>query len=295
MLWGRIGRGAWGPAVEACPEGQAILLFLSWTRIEPQRGAFAQAELDRAAAALSLARKRGIEPVICLHAKTMPDWQLARGGWLDPDVGAMWGCYVDRVLRDLGERVGVWLVFDGMIEEAAWYGPDQRVATRAMLDAHAAAWLLIHRGPGFGGRPPRVGGLEEEGEWLLSGGARRRLQGMQRRQWTADRLAGMMATGKLAWPVSPVGELPNGSPCLDLWGLRWRGRYLLPDGPHHAEDEVACGKALLRAWEHRRPLLLQGVSESELHRALQAGVRVDFFFPGAAVVDSSHPGAAESW
>jgi hypothetical protein len=289
MLWGRIGRGAWGPAVEACPEGSALLLFLSWTRIEPRRGDFSAPELAEAAAALSLARKRGIEPVICLHAKTMPDWQIARGGWMDPDVGAMWGCYVDRVLRELGEKVGVWLVFDGMIEEAAWYGPDQRVVIRAMLDAHAAAYLLIHRSPGYGGRPPRVGGVEDEGEWLLQGGPRRRLQGLQRRQWTADGLARILSSGRLSMPVSPVGELPNGSPCLDLWAFRWQGRYVLPDGPHHAKDEVACRKAVLRAWEHRRPLLLMGVSESELHHAIQAGVRVDFFFPDMGVSYDGRP------
>lgn len=272
---GEVGQGDWGMAVSKAKTGQALLLTTSWAALEPERGRFDDAVLEGWGKAIRDARKKGVEPIVCLHDGALPDWQMARGGWLDPDVTATWGCFVDHLARGIAESVGTWIVFRSILEEAAWYLEDAPAAARVMLDAHAGAYLMLHRGPGFGGRPSRVGAMEIFADWQAPKGLRRQLDVLKRRQFGPEVLLHVLSTGKLEMPFAWVGELPNGTPALDLVGVDWRGAWVVPDGPRLRPAQGHLAHCLRKLWGLRQPLLLIGCDEDEVQHVISEGVRVD--------------------
>lgn len=270
--------GDWEAAVDAASPASWVLLSASWARVEPARGTYDRAELQRYRQAVQRARKKGVEPVVCLHNGALPDWQIARGGWLDNDSPAMWGCYVDTVARELGEMLSWWMVFWSPLTEAAWYGEPRathRVA-RTLLDAHAGAYLTLHRGPGFGGRPAQVGLIEGWGTWKPANNLnpRHHADVSMRERLGPDALLKVLATGRLAPPFSVFGELPNGTPALDVLGVQWLGTVPLPAGTPEPGDPDGCARTLQRVWSHGRPILALDAPESAVQAADSAGVRV---------------------
>lgn len=184
--------------------GRGLSTEVSWACVEPARGTYDDAELQRLRAHIAAPDS---ERRIVLHSGALPDWVIARDGWLAEDVLASWGTFVDRVIRSLGHEVAVWVTFDSPLTEAAWYGRDQRRVARVLLDAHAMAYLAIHHGPGSGGRSTRVG-------------IRERSDGSRRFRWTAKALVATLQTGRIRMPFGLVGELPNGTPALDF--VEWK-------------------------------------------------------------------------
>lgn len=215
MRAGTVWRGGWDQGAAQAGPG-TLVLFASWARGEPVRGGYAEDELTSWRRAVVGAKKRGADVWVVAHAGTLPDWQIAREGWLDPDALANWGCWIDRLGRALAEAVGGWIALWDPVGEAAWYDGDARRAGRVLLDAQAAAWLQLHRGTGAAARevaaavtltPP----VSPEGAgW-----------GVRRRVLTAAHLAATegwvraAATGKLGPPFAITGELPNGTSALD--------------------------------------------------------------------------------
>jgi hypothetical protein len=242
-----------GPIL-ALPEEQAVVLSLSWAGIEPERGLFNPNLLQELDQSLTLARRRKIEPILCLHSGGLPDWQLAKGGWLDPDVGAAWGCFVDKVARELAEKISYWIVFRSILKESAWYRGEERKAALAMIHAHASAYLTLHRGPGFGGRATRVGCLEP-----VEDGNRIRERFMH---WSSLACIDSLATGRLKLPFSPIGELSNGTPALDFIGV-----------------ESSSISALIEASRWRLPLFSVGLplklATEAASAVLSAGARLE--------------------
>lgn len=163
-------------------------MYVHWAQVEPVRG-----EYDAAA----LAAVRGADRIV-LHAGALPDWVIAGGGWLGPDVLAGWGTYVDRVARAAAGSVEEWVTFWSPVEEAGYYGRERRKALRVLADAHAAAYLHLRHGQGNAGRVARVGIAELE-------------SGLMARAFVRS-----LRTGRLFPPLAPFGELPNGTPALDF-------------------------------------------------------------------------------
>ena len=258
-----------------------VLLPASWALVEPERGRYDDAELDRCRKAVSSARKAGLEPMIVAHQGALPDWQLAREGWMDPDAGAGWGCYVDRLARAFGELVRYWISMWEPLEEAAAYDAERAVVGRALLDHAATAYLHLKRAPGTAGRPPWVGVVERCADWQEPRRAgplpsvRGRLDAATRSRLGPEALFRVLATGRLAPPFAPVGELPNGTPALDFAGVSWAGgRSVTDDTPTGDAAPEALPQLLLRLGEHARPLLLVGAPAGAGARAWEAGVRV---------------------
>jgi hypothetical protein len=229
----------------------------SWARIEPVRGAYDEGELDRLQHRVRQVRAEGSEPVVVLHAGSLPDWVIARHGWLDPDIGADWGCYVDRVAQRLAAHVHWWAPIRGPLEEAGWYDDHARLALRALLDAHAAAFLHLKRTQGFGGRPPDVGTMASWATWV-GDGLRGRAEAQLRRRLGPDAWVSVLATGRLAPPFSLVGELPNGTPALDWIGVEWEGEVSLPAGEVRGADPDGLVACIGRLAAHGKPLLVPG-------------------------------------
>lgn len=249
---GRRTYGAW--SATGANSGWNVL-NAAWARVEPDRGRYDAAELERARGVLRDVRKRGGEPVVVVHAGALPDWQIARGGWADPDVLALWGCFVDRLGSALADLVHVWIALEAPLAEAAAYDRDARRVARVLLDAQAAAYLHLKRGPGFGGQPALVGVLERFGPETLAA------------RWRAvrgadpDVLVRILATGRLTMPFAPFGELPNGTPAVDFVGVAWAGG----DGLEARLDAL---------WAHRLPLATFGGDPAEIDAAEGRGVRI---------------------
>ena len=148
---------------------------------------------------------------VVVHSGALPDWQIARGGWADPDVLANWGCWIDRLGRALLEAVDGWFALWDPLGEAACYDRDARRIGRVLLDAQAVARLELHRGSGAGPLP--VGAV-------LKGPA-----GLRER-WAARTWVESAASGKLRPPWALAGELSNGTGALDVLGLVGGGAEL---------------------------------------------------------------------
>lgn len=270
---GVIGTGSWAEAVAKAGPGW-LVLRASWAEIEAVRGEYDSAVVERGRAALLAARKRGIEPVISVHSGALPDWQLAREGWLDPDVGAAWGCYVDRLAHAYGELVRFWIAFEEPLYEAAWYDEQRGMVARGLLDAIAVAYLHLKRAPGTAGRPPWVGVVERFASWR-EGRLRGRVDAALRGRLGPESLVRVLATGRLSPPFGAVGELPNGTHALDWVGLRWEGVRRVTDGERTGEvDEEALDATLERIWLHARPVALFDAPPGAAERAWARGVRV---------------------
>lgn len=211
-MGGLVWRGDWAEGAARAEPGHPLFLTASWARGEPERGRYADAELAAWRKAAVSARKRGVPVWVVVHAGALPDWQIAREGWLDPDALANWGCWVDRLGRALLEAVDGWVALWDPIGEASWYDGEARRVGRVLLDAQAAAFLQLHRGAGAGGTP--VGAafpLDPPGATGLRGRALARAH-----RWATEAWVRSAATGRLEPPFALTGELPNGTGALDV-------------------------------------------------------------------------------
>lgn len=80
---------------------------IEWARIEPEPGAFSQAELDHYKRVLSSCRAHGLLPILSYNHFTVPRWFAMRGGWEVPDSADLFARYCDRATRALGDQIGM--------------------------------------------------------------------------------------------------------------------------------------------------------------------------------------------
>lgn len=250
---GTVWTGEWAEGVERTAPGGWLLLFASWARVEPERGSYDDGEVAAGRKALQAARRKGVEPVVVLHAGALPDWQIARDGWLDPDALSAWGCYADHAAHHLGEQLRWWVGLWEPLREASFYDGDGRRVARLLLDAQSTARLHLRKQPGPGGRIPAVGVVER---W---GATRRRVTLPGLDADPADALVEVLSTGKLKPPFSPVGELNNASPAADWYGIR-------------ADGDVET--LLVRTWAWGRQLVVVDGDAVAAERARARGARV---------------------
>lgn len=252
IVSGTVWSGEWAEGVERTESGW-LVLHASWARVEPERGRYDDAEVAAGRKALAAGRRKGLELVVVLHSGALPDWQIARDGWLDPDALSAWGCYADHAAHHLGEQLRWWVGLWEPLREAAFYDGASRRVARLLLDAQSAARMHLRKQPGPGGRIPSVGVVER---W---GATRRRVSLPGLDADPADALVEVLSTGRLKPPFSPVGELPDASPAADWYGVRTSG---------DAED------LLVRTWSWGRPLLLVNGDPAAGERARARGARV---------------------
>jgi beta-glucosidase len=151
---------------------QTYRMSIEWARVEPERGRWDDAALERYREELGLLREKGIVPLVTLHHFTDPTWVEDAGGWQNREILDAFAAYVDVVVDRLGDLVTDWLTvneptvyaFHGYLDRS--WPPAQRkrhlrgyrLATRNMLRAHIRAHKRIHelyRGKGW--QDPRVG------------------------------------------------------------------------------------------------------------------------------------------
>ncbi len=205
-----VGGPSWEDAVERAEPGAWLLIAARWSAVEPEKGCYDEAMLARARRALVAARKRGVDVILVAHSGALPDWQIERGGWMDPDALAGFGCYVDAIAHSWGELARHWIGLWEPLREASVYGDDQRRVARTLLDAQASAWLHLRKAAGPGGGGTLVGVAERFDQPQRT---RDRLIG---RSSDAHALIAVLSSGRLAPPFGAIGELPNGTPATDF-------------------------------------------------------------------------------
>jgi beta-glucosidase len=155
---------------------------IEWARIEPEPGAFSNAELDHYKRVLASCRAHGLLPILSYNHFTFPRWFAERGGWEVPDSADLFARFCDRATRALGDQIGMAAPFNEaniqlLIKMLRITATPDYIAKRAtmiaaaaratnspkfssllfadpdrvnghLLDAHAKAYQAIKAGPG---------------------------------------------------------------------------------------------------------------------------------------------------
>ncbi|MGC9521064.1 MAG: glycoside hydrolase family 1 protein [Anaerolineae bacterium] len=134
-----------------------LRLSIEWSRVEVAPGRIDTAALERYREMLAGLRERGIEPMVTLHHFTDPLWLSEKGGWTQKDAIPYFTRYVEQVVPALREYTNLWCtlnepnVYASLGYVMGSFPPgsqDLRTASvvlRHMLEAHGAAYKLIHQ------------------------------------------------------------------------------------------------------------------------------------------------------
>jgi len=94
-------------------------LSLEWARLEPRPGARDQAAIDHYRSILTAAIDSGINPWVCLHHFTLPQWFMDRGGFaVAKNRTDAWVRHVEFVAETFGDLVYGWQP----VNETNYYG-----------------------------------------------------------------------------------------------------------------------------------------------------------------------------
>ncbi|MCA1662165.1 MAG: family 1 glycosylhydrolase [Novosphingobium sp.] len=85
---------------------------IEWARIEPEPGAFSDAELDHYARVLEACHAHGLAPMVTLSHWTVPRWFAARGGFEAEDSAELFGRFAERVALRLGPLMAAATTFN---------------------------------------------------------------------------------------------------------------------------------------------------------------------------------------
>ncbi len=134
----------------------AYRFSLEWSRIEPERGRFDGAALDRYERQVERLLEYGIEPILTLHHFTHPCWFHKQTPWHSPDSVHAFAGFVEAVVSRLGPLVRRYVTLNEPLPWAvAAYG-DARFppgtkdlgqmmkAVGRLLAAHREAYERIH-------------------------------------------------------------------------------------------------------------------------------------------------------
>jgi beta-glucosidase len=85
---------------------------IEWARIEPEEGAFSNAELDHYRRMLAACRENNVKPMVTFYHFTSPRWFAAKGGWENAASVDLFTRYSERAARHLGDMISVATTFN---------------------------------------------------------------------------------------------------------------------------------------------------------------------------------------
>ena len=153
----------------------AYRFSIEWSRIEPERGEFSQAQLDYYRRFIAALREAGIEPVVTFYHVAAPRWFAAAGGWLNPESPDLFARYCDRAARQLAAEIGVactinepqvGLTYRIMPQSQAYFGKldeAQQVAHAAAARAMGSDRFVTMNHPDIKGMTPQLMAAHEKG------------------------------------------------------------------------------------------------------------------------------------
>jgi beta-glucosidase len=128
---------------------------IEWSRIEPARGQFSIAMLDHYKRIVEGCRKRSLTPMVTFSHWTVPVWFASQGNWIHPDSADLFARYCDRVMRHMGDQIGVAFTLNepnGLLIARAMLPPPVIEMQKAMLAAASRTHGVSNfiGGPAFG-------------------------------------------------------------------------------------------------------------------------------------------------
>lgn len=132
-------------------------MSIEWSRVEPRPGVFSHAAIDRYRELLQGLRSRGIEPMLCLHHFSNPQWLEAGGAWERSETIARYLRFVRFTVGALADLNSMWLtinepqVYTNHAYLEGIFPPAKKdllagiKVYRHMLLAHGLAYQEIHR------------------------------------------------------------------------------------------------------------------------------------------------------
>ncbi|MEI7819026.1 MAG: glycoside hydrolase family 1 protein [bacterium] len=81
---------------------------IEWSRVEPRRGEYDEAEIQHYRHVIKALRARQIEPLVTLFHFTVPHWVSAQGGFMNPETAKDFERYADRMAQEFGDDVTYW-------------------------------------------------------------------------------------------------------------------------------------------------------------------------------------------
>ena len=133
-------------------------LSIEWSRIEPTEGEFDSRQIRHYRDVLGELREQSILPMVTLHHFTSPQWFARKGGWTAPGSAHAFMPFVQRVVDELGDLVGMWCTINEPSIYAAngWitgeFPPGHRGdiaaqyrVTRNLYRAHEMSYAAIKR------------------------------------------------------------------------------------------------------------------------------------------------------
>lgn len=124
---------------------------ISWTRVEPQRGQFDEAELAFYDDLMRAMKEAGIRPLITLNHFDYPGWVVDQGGWTSPQTVKDFVSYASRMAQRYHRDTHWWITFN---ETAIFWGSVVGVTSpgwkgawairRHLMEAHRQSYDAIH-------------------------------------------------------------------------------------------------------------------------------------------------------
>lgn len=231
-----------GDAALARQAGSNAFRFsVSWSRVEPRRGEFDLAALERYRRFVEELVRLGLEPAVTLFHYTHPRWFHAETPWTSPRSVDVFKRFASRVAEALAPHARLWtilnepLVFilggflDGQIPPGISRGDEAGSALVNLLTAHReAAWAIRERQPSaaigvahnmMGFRPERAG-------WFLD-----RWISARARDLYNMGLIEAFTTGRWSFTLPPLtrfrGRVEGLENTLDVLGINYYSRLHL--------------------------------------------------------------------
>lgn len=212
-------------------------LSIEWSRVEPEPSVFDLEALNRYREIIQALRRRGIEPMVCLHHFSNPLWLVEKGDFDSELVVDYFQRYTAKVVEALGDLVSKWLTLNEPMVyflyryvEGLFPAPNQagwRAGLRAltnMLRCHAAAYRAIKSA-----QPAAEVGLAKHYRVVEAWPDSNRLH-----KWWAGRVAWFfndlwmdsLASGRGRWPLSR-GGIDGLAGAFDFTAINYYSRSLV--------------------------------------------------------------------
>lgn len=116
---------------------------IEWARIEPERGLFSSAELDRYRRLLEACHAHGLAPMVTYNHFTVPRWFAARGGFEVADGADLFARFAGKATERLGDLISYASTFNEAniqrLIAMVYRSDEQQAAGQAMIAACAKA------------------------------------------------------------------------------------------------------------------------------------------------------------
>ena len=136
---------------------KAFRLGIEWARVEPQPGCYDAEVIAHYKRILDSLHRHGIRICLTLNHWVLPQWVAEQHDWLNPKTTKVFLQFCNRVIDEMGSYPDWWVTLNepmmpaiagNLLEEHppqrhSWRA--YRAVSRALLNAHAQLYTLIHR------------------------------------------------------------------------------------------------------------------------------------------------------